>query len=807
MTRAMLALVWVLIPLVSLAADPAGAPVPEAKKNAEKAADTAPANKGAAPEADKQPPRKSYNQGRTAFQSGELGSAEARFLAARDRAEGDDEVRYRAAFNLALTYAQKAAGQQKDKPQDALAALRQSAAWFRDAVRSRPDDPDARHNLELILRRIQQLSDQLNKGQNSLEAALGRVIQDQRTLRDRARGLLARVNQAGAAAEPFSFQSEFEDTSTFQRTLLADAGVVLDRAGEERDHLAQRAEKDRSPQDKGRLVQLQNLEHYLNLGRGTMAQVARLLRRLQGERAHREADVAVTQLKRALEQLQDPVTVLKGLAADQTGVLSQTRALEEIKGRGLFLPVEAGQGPRKAEAPAWLTTSLLAAQQGELQPRTQELLARLQAGVEHESAAPTPAPGGAPADPREAAQRQRIVEAAKQAIPLLQEGTQQMEQAGLALSSEQLPQAARAQEAALQALVRALERFSGLRDLIELAYAEQVQLAALVSPNPPQAELAKLTAAERGTLLSGGVARNLDRLARLKGLFADELAALQQPPPNPQNAPNAPSPKDDAERRAAEKQRYELAEQKRQLAESAVGRLHTLLGQMRGQKGGALQPTAEDGRKHLEELRRLFFSIVEHLKELLRDQTETHDQTSSAQAQKEEAERRRKAGPLATAEEKHAEKGKALAEALLTQAEQAGSAQGQGRQDAQKAQEAQKALAGAADEVKQAHGAMTAATRRLRDDDPQKAQSAPLDLEPAIEQQKKAMAHLEAAIRLLEPPQENQQQQQQDPPQNQEQQLSQEQAARRLQAIREREAERQRKKQPPSQPEPVEKDW
>ena len=76
MTRAMLALVWVLIPLVSFAADPAGAPAPDAKK-------TADANKGAAPEADKQPPRKSYNRGRTAFQSGDMGTAEARFLAAR----------------------------------------------------------------------------------------------------------------------------------------------------------------------------------------------------------------------------------------------------------------------------------------------------------------------------------------------------------------------------------------------------------------------------------------------------------------------------------------------------------------------------------------------------------------------------------------------------------------------------------------------------------------------------------------------------------------------------------------------------
>lgn len=84
----------------------------------------------------------------------------------------------------------------------------------------------------------------------------------------------------------------------------------------------------------------------------------------------------------------------------------------------------------------------------------------------------------------------------------------------------------------------------------------------------------------------------------------------------------------------------------------------------------------------------------------------------------------------------------------------------------------------------------------------------PLDLEPAMEQEKGAMAHIEAAIRILEPPQQKPQQNENQKSQpEQQQQLSQEQAARRLQAIREREAERQRKRQQPGNNEPVEKDW
>jgi hypothetical protein len=777
------ALLLLLLPLHAVAGNPP-APGPAAPPS-EAAADPA------------QPPRKSYNQARAAFTQSDLAKAEAGFLSARDHAEGDDEVRYRAAFNLALTLAQKAAGLTKEKPQDALTTLQQSAAWFRDAVRSRPDDADARVNLEIILRRMQQLADQLNKGQNSLEARLGRVIQDERTLRDRVRGLLMRINQAGVASEPLNFQSEFEDSSTFQRTLLSDAGAVLDLAGDERDHLSQKAEKDRSPEDQGRLVQLKNLEPYLDLARGTMADVARLLRRLQGDRAHRQSDVAVTQLKRALEQLQDPVTVLKGLTADQTTTLSQTRALDEIRARKLQLaaPQDVAKDAAKA-APAWLTTGLLLDQQKELRPRASELLMRLEAGVKHETSTPPPDPTK-PKDPREEAQRKQLLEGARQAIPLIQEGLQAMERASAALAGEQLQPATRAQIEALAALFKALERFSGIRDLIELAYGEQAQLATLLSPEA-KAQLGSLPAPERTKIFTDGATHNQDRLGRLKGLFADELVALAAPPKAPQGQAGGQAggpPQDDAEKRAAEKQRFELAEQKRQLAEAAVLRLATLL----TQKNANLQPTVEEGRRHLEELRRLFFSVVEHLKELLRNQTETHDRTSSAQAQKDPAERQRKLGPLAEAEAGHETLGKAVAEALAAQADQAGNA------SEPQAKQAQKQLADAAEEVKKAHGAMSEATRLLREGD-QHAQSLPVDLEPPLEQQKQALAHLEAAIRILEPPQENQQQKQNQQQQD-EKQLSQEQAARRLQAIREREAERQRKRQPAGRPEPVEKDW
>lgn len=784
-------------------------------------------------------PRRAYNQARSAFAGGDWAAAEAAFLSARDRAAGDDELRFRSAFNLALTYAQKATSLTKEKPQEAVATLRQSAAWFRDAVRARPDDGDARHNLEVVLRRMQQLEDQLNQEQNALQARLARVIADERTLRDRVRALIGRVNAAGAAAEPLSFHTDFEELSTFQRTLLSDAGAILDLAGDKRDQLGQKAEKDRTPEEAGQLIQLQNLEHYLNIARGTMADVARLLRRLQGDRAHRQSDVAVTGLKRAMEQLLDPVTVLKGLVGDQTATMGQTRALSEIRGRSQQLPVGAAAGKdagAAAAAPVWLTQAWLGEQQKDLQPRLGELVARLQAGVEgasKEPAAGSPGPDGKPADPQKEAERRRVLEAAKQAIPILHEATAAMAAAVTALSStgggDPFATALRSQEAATAAMLRALERFSGLRDLIELAYGEQAQMVSLLSPEA-KAALGKLSEAERGALLSdavtGGAARNVERLGRLKTLFAEELEALKAAPGQAAGG-QAAGGKEEEERRAAERARYEAAEARRAQAEEALTQLSALI----AKRNPALLPTAEAARKHLEELRRLFFSIVEHLKDLLRAQGDTHDRTGSAQTQKDEAERLRRVGPLVGTQEGHATLGKALAEALAAQADQAeqaaraaqqggaagaggaaGGAAGGPSQMAQiaGAQQAGKKLSEAAGEVGKAHDAMREAARLMKPEQEGAAQSMPLDLEPPMEQQKKAMGHLDAAIRILEPPNEDQQkqkQQQKQQQQNEEQQLSQEQAARRLQQIRDREAERQRKQPQPHKPEPVEKDW
>src|SRR5262249_12235628 len=142
---------------------------------------------------------------------------------------------------------------------------------------------------------------------------------------------------------------------------------------------------------------------------------------------------------------------------------------------------------------------------------------------------------------------------------------------------------------------------------------------------------------------------------------------------------------------------------------------------------------------------------------------------------------------LATAQTGHASLGEALAQALEEQADEAQKAQGD-----PKAQETAQKLAGAAAETKSAVVAMQQASSAIV---PAQEQAKTMSVDPGTitPSQQEAMTHLENAIRILQPPQDQQNQdqqqkqdQKQDQNQNQQQKqdqqpVSREEAARRLQ--------------------------
>ena len=750
-------------------------------------------------------PRARYNLGLALLADRDYDAAASEFLAARDDAGPDPQLRYRAAFNLGMALAESVGAE--TPPEQAIDILRQSGAWFGDAVRlAPPQDDDARINLELVSRRVVELADQLNQG-GRLEARLDRLIDDQRGVRDQVRGLLADIANEGAGAEPLGFGTEFEGLAGRQRVLAADVGDSIDLATEERGFIEQTPPEERTQEQLGRAYQLDGVVDQLERARQSLADARLRLRRLEGERAHRRVDAALAELKRAREQLQDPVRVLQAVARDESELLLHTSALDAYADVSLQLD---------ETPPPWLTTRHLGERQERIAARAGGVLSHFEALALAEEPA---------AADDESAANAAAMRAVAEATPLVDRALAAMRDSRDALSSNAPPAAAAAQQRSLAALRQAIEQFAGIKQLIEIAYADQAAIVALLDPDADApASQEDLSAAERTEAVFVHATANQDRLQRLAALLKEEA-----------DAANAPAEGGTADAEAAQaEQRYRQAEALRSRALAGLDALQDEVERLasgdaaQNASPAAAREAAGETLAAIEELRRLYFSIVEHLQALLAEQADTHDRTATLQFESAADAGEAFAvelGLAANAQAQHAGLGDALAEALAKQADAApvtpqhapGTANQVPSGPSEEARQAAERFAEAAAETRKASGRMHSAGALLADAEQRAASMSP-ELEPALDDQRAAVEHLENALRALAPPDGDQQQRdgddgdgQQPQPQQQqvaeEDQMSQRQALRRLQAIRDREAERQRRREDRMQPEPVEKDW
>ena len=758
-------------------------------------------------------PRGQYNLGIERLAQGDPNAAAEAFLAARDEAGPDPELRYRAAFNLGLALAAQADFSDDDAAQadesepneqasvmQVIDLLRQSAAWFNDAVRlAPPGDDDARVNLELISRRIAQLADQMNEG-DKLERRLDRLIDDQRGVRDQIRQLLGVVSEQGASAEPLGFKTEFEALASRQRMLIAEVGDSIDLASEERLFIEQTPAEQRTAEQQSRAHRLGAVTSFLERARQSSSDARRRLRRLQGEGAHRRVDAALAELKRAREQLRDPVAVLNAVARDEGELILHTATLAALLDEA---------GALQDAPPAWLTAKHLADRQEDAAARAGGVLDIF------EAMSLAAAESGPDAD-----DQARARAAVAEATPVLDTGLAHMREALAALGSGEVAAALPAQNAALLALRDAIELFADAKGLIELAYGGQQTVVALLTPPQASEDAAdaaagrrELDEAERSKLLGDLVFAGQRRLSRLETLLAQE-----------RDAANSGEQADEQNREASE-QRYALAEELRGDAEDGLARLAAALDALTGgEAAGEARAIAQSTLGTLEELRRLFFNLVEHLQALHAEQAQTHDETATAQFEstvdKLDA-LPAEIGRLAERQSRHSGMADQLATALASQADAAAAATADGAApSAETAAPDAERMGDAADEVRKAAGRMTGAATLLADA-AAKADAMSPELEPTLADQTAAMEHLEAALRALAPPneqpsgQQGEQQQAEQPQeqqaqdaQSEEERMSQRQALKRLQDIRDREAERQRRRQAAeSGREPVEKDW
>ena len=520
-----------------------------------------------------------------------------------------------------------------------------------------------------------------------------------------------------------------------------------------------------------------------------MSDARRRLRRLEGERAHRRVDAALAELKRAREQLWDPVTVLQAAARDQQELIGHTAALAAFDKGALRL---------EEAAPAWLTGKHLVDRQEDIGARTGGILGRFEA-----VAATDPAVIEETAEPG----AHSILAAAIEAVPILDDGVAAMRNAIADLESGDASAGMAEEMKALVALTEAIELFADVKTLINLAYQDQRGVVGLLGPGNDSTG-PDPDAVDGPKVIARFVDGNARRLARLETMLVEEAKSAAAAA-----GAQGGNEGDAAAARQANQQRYQLAETARRRAAEGMAELAD---HVKRSSAAAARAQAAETLEDLDELRRLFFSIVEHLAALLDEQGATHDGTATLQVESSADLGDAFApsiGAVAERQASHARLADDLAAALARQSD----AQASPSTDAAPAVDpgAGEQFAKAAEEVRRGAGRMTSAAALLADA-AERATSMSPELEPALADQRAAMDHLENALRELVPPQQQQQQQQGEeqqqgdqaqPQPSEDEQMSQRQALKRLQAIRDREAERQRGQRERGQREPVEKDW
>jgi hypothetical protein len=723
------------------------------------------------------PARDTYNEGVDKLIAGEHEAAQKLLLEARSAAGVDPELRFRAAFDLGVSYAQHAQKTQTGQEPDLAKALelaQQAVSWFSDALRLQKDDPPTVKNLAIMRARVQAISDELRKSESKLEARLDAAIKDQREVLEEARIAWYSIKASGGS-DPLAEQGPMTSLADRERGVVSEVGVVSDLAADEIDEIARKPEDKRTDEEKMRMVQLKALDLYVQDARSRISEARRKLQELAAEEGVNRAEAALIALKRAREQLLDPISVLKGVAQDEVALIQDT-----VYGGGgsklLAKPLDV--------IPGWLAPNLLAERQSGLKDRVGEVQARLMIGLSEQ-----PKPD---ADPKQ----QKTLERVRAAMPSIVAAGEAMNRARDTLAANKLTEALDHERAALEAIARAIEQFSDLKQTIELAYGEQLQVGKLLSPDAKD-----LDAKDRATQTRDGLARNVDRMKRLQGLIGDALTEAEQAPgpqPGPGGAAVDPKQKEAHEQQLAQmKQQYARAEQLRGEVAIALDALGKALVDNKDPL-----PHHKEAATKLTELRKLFFSVIEHLQQLIRDQGETRDQTSAI-AGVDDIARAPKLPGLITREEEHSQIAKAIVEALAAQADAAGKS----GQPPQPGQPDAKTFAAAAKEVRQADSAIDGARStivKVRD-----ATNSSQSMKPALEDQAKAIEHLEAALELLQPPKKDQQKQDQQKQDQQEQKQDQQQQQQQgAQRARDDDARQQKKRRDrEAAGDPVEKDW
>jgi hypothetical protein len=522
--------------------------------------------------------------------------------------------------------------------------------------------------------------------------------------------LQTQVSEESEAAASERLRREFRARATDQRALLSDADRLAGAIDAESQGIASRSEEERTPEDQMRAAQLEGVLHYLHLARERMGQTRRQLRQRQGERAYRRGSAALAELKRALDQLRDPAAVIDALLRDVAETAAGTAALASSRRElpGLAAPVEI---------PVWLTAESLRDDQSYAADRAAELDQRLLAALEQGSAT--------------SADQQALLDTVQNAEPLVADAAASLTGAAEALGSDSPEKALPHQRDGLTALAEAREWFLDLRGLIELAYSDERRIEQVLAAEGDEAEAARREYLPAIRELQN---HNIARAERLAG----KLEAAANAPPTP--GPDGSTP--DEQTAEIQQQRFELAGQLLTLALARMDDVVIQLAESGAVKWSEGHEASRSAVEHLEALRRLFFSIVEELRDVAQQQLDLADATRDAAALSAAGsdDAAARIGPLAPRQEVLAARTGDIAAALAEQSNQTG---GVVDEEADSA-ETSRRLREAGEHVLLAQVEMEGAQEKLAEGPP--------NLESTQERQAASIVELEQALALLVPP-------------------------------------------------------
>jgi len=622
-----------------------------------------------------------YNQALPILNS-DSAFAETLLEEARRNADKDGELRFRSAYNLGWVKIYQAQEVLETKPEDALRHFEAAASWFREAIRIRPRNDDSRHNLEIVMRRITELADSLRKQEESdFAKSLDQLMQRQSQILDETRQLLERVSQAGNTVNRDTkiqddIKKSFRLLSVDQRLLNSDLQDLTFKALEEVDAFQkeqasktsttspknsaavgnQNGNKQLSSEEQQkqlRIAQLSRAVLYTERAVQRLGQARSQMRFRNGERAARRAALGLDELNRARDQLREPAEVIRMIMAEMRLLNQQTNAFQA--GKNIF----AAFLGKQTENPKWLDLKYLQQFQQTQLERTEELALVLESVLPNDtSTEPVEKSGGTGST---AADNSNQIKLIGEAANYVKAAEADFVAAKSFMDASKLSSTVESQVKGIKNLAEAYERFADLKGLIELTHSDQTQLTNDI-------DLAKNLTQELRREVIGRMLmqqnKNAARFNRIISMveedFVAESTVANEAKPNP--APSNPAGNPEKVQKSPELQQLEQA--KRLLPDIEKGLQEILRGLNKNlevatelteekpiqgktkepQKNGNNVASSENDNSQwddvvgdsqsvmekLNELRRIFFSIQELLRETTQRQQTLNGETQKA---------------------------------------------------------------------------------------------------------------------------------------------------------------------------------